>query len=100
MAELFRHETRRAGIGNVAITFLSILAAAAYLFALFHFWNGWLALAAAVLMATRLPDLLNEIRSGKRYTRRDAPKGPLSTAATFVMWAMWPLTWYSLCKMP
>jgi len=97
-AELFRHETRRAGIGNLAITLLTILAAAAYLFALFHFWNVWLAVAAAILMISRLPDLSREVRTGQRYTRRHGPKGSLYTAAGFVTWATLPLIWYSLCK--
>ena len=45
-------------IGNGAMTLLSILATVACLFALFYFWNVWLALAALILMATRLPDLM------------------------------------------
>jgi hypothetical protein len=46
VAELFRHETRRMSVGNVAMTLLTILVTAAYLFVLFHFWNVWLPVAA------------------------------------------------------
>jgi hypothetical protein len=100
MAQLFRHETRRACVGNAAITLLSILATAAYLFALFHFWNVWLAVAALLVMASRLPDLMWEIRTDKRVTRQNAPKGWLYVVTTVVWWGMLPLIWYALCKMP
>jgi hypothetical protein len=100
MAELFRHETRRATLGSGAMTLLGILATAAYIFALFHFWNVWLAVAASVLMATRLPDLVWDIRTGKRLTRKNAPKGWIPGAAILINLATWPLIWYSLCKMP
>jgi len=46
VAELFRHETRRASHANVAMTFGGILATAAYLVDLFHFWNVWLTVTA------------------------------------------------------
>ena len=98
VSELFRHESRRMGVANGTMAFLSILVTAAYLFALFHFWNIWLAVAASVLMATRLPDLVWELRTGARITRQSAPKGPLYATATVVMWGTWPLIWYSLCK--
>src|SRR5438093_1097970 len=58
LAELFRHETRRANVGSAAINVLWIVLIAAYLFALFHFWNVWLSVAAFLCMATRFPDLL------------------------------------------
>ena len=100
VAELFRHETRRMSVGNVAMTLLSILVTAAYLFVLFHFWNVWLAVAALLAMATRLPDLMWEIRIGERVTRRNALKGWLYVATEIVWWGTLPLIWYALCKMP
>ena len=100
VAELFRHETRRMSVGNVAMTLLSNLVTAAYLFVLFHFWNVWLAVAALLAMATRLPDLMWEIRTGERVTRRNALKGWLYVATEIVWWGTLPLIWYALCKMP
>ena len=74
VAELFRHETRRMSVGNVAMTLLSILVTAAYLFVLFHFWNVWLAVAALLAMATRLPDLMWEIRTGRACYTTERPE--------------------------
>jgi hypothetical protein len=71
-AEVFRHESRRASIGNAAVTLLSILAAAAYLFALFYFWNVWLALAAAILKS-----LVGDTNWSARYPTT-CRKGPSS----------------------
>ena len=96
---LFHHLTWRIRVGNAAMTLLSILVTAAYLFALFHFWNVWLAVAALVIMATGLRDLVWEVRTGGGgYTRQSPPKGWLNYAENLVDWGMLPLIWYSLCK--
>ena len=87
-------ECRRMVVSNAIMTLLAIGAAAGFLYALFHFWNIGLVLAATMMMLGRLPDLLYEIETGKKLL----PKGLLSTLATLLFWFALPLTWYSLCK--
>jgi hypothetical protein len=84
------------GVGNAVLTWLSILAAGAYVFVLFYFWNVWLAVAACVLMASRLPDLIWEIRTGRKPARKDRPRGPIYFLASTFSWAAFVLVWYSL----
>lgn len=98
VAELFRHESRRMGVANGAMTFLSILVTATYLFALFHFWNVWLAVAGVIVMVSRIPDLIWEIRTGDRVTRTRRPKGPIYIVASTFFWGSLLLIWYSLCE--
>jgi hypothetical protein len=98
VAEILRDESRRLRVAKWVMTILSVLATAAYLVALFHFWNVWLAVAAFVLMATRLPDLVWELRTGARMTRQTVPHGPVYYTATGIMFGTLPLVWYSLCK--
>lgn len=76
---------------NIAMTLLGIALSAGYLFALFHYWNALLALAGGMLMASRIPDLLWEIKHGKPVGPKSTPKGPLYVAATLVMWGAIPL---------
>lgn len=83
-------ESRRLVLGNVIITLLSVGFAAGFLYALFYFWNLGLALAAAMMMLGRLPDLLYEIRTGQRL--------PVYHVGTLLVFCALPLTWYSLCK--
>ncbi len=95
--KILKAESRRMGVVNFGLTLIAILFAAAYLFTLYHFWNIWLVLAGAILMASRVPDLLWEIHSGRKVTTTDAPKSPLHLIATVSMWGTLLVIWYSLC---
>lgn len=96
--ELFARESKRMSIANGTITFFSIVLTAAYLFTLFYFWNVLLALAGGLVMASRIPDLIWEIRTGSKVTRRSGPKGLLYIFATIIQWGSFPLIWYALCQ--
>lgn len=95
--EILDHKSKRMSVANSAITFLSIVLTAVYLFTLFYFWNVFLAVAAGVIMASRIPDLIWEIRTGSKVTLQSAPKGPLYIVATIIQWGALPLIWYALC---
>jgi len=73
LAESFARETRRMRTSNFVMTFFFLLLTFAYLIALFHFFKIGVVLAACLVMASRLPDLLWEIRTGARATRQNAP---------------------------
>lgn len=96
--EVLHCESSRMSFTNAGMTFGSILVAAAYLFALFHFWNAGLALAGVIVMASRIPDLIWEIRTGRKPTRKERPRGPVYFLASTFLWASLILVWYSLCE--
>jgi len=95
--EMFSAANKRMSVGNAVLTLVCIVLAGAYLFALFYFWNAFLAVAGGLAMATRIPDLIWEVRTGKKVMRRSAPRGPLYIFTTLVMWLELPLIWYALC---
>jgi hypothetical protein len=96
--EVLGRESRRMSVANRAITASSILFAAGYIFALFYFWNGGLALAAGIIMAARMPDLIWKIRTDKKVNRPNLPKGPTYIVAVILLFASLALVWYSLCN--
>lgn len=96
--EILSDEVKKIRAGNSIITFISIVIAGAYLFALFYFWNVLLVGAAVLLMVSRLPDLLWEIRTGKKVTSQSRPRGIIYIFATIITWAELPLIWYALCR--
>ena len=98
MHEVLSGTSNRMSVGNAVITFISIVLAVAYLFALFYYWNALLAVAGGLFMAARLPDLLWEIRTGKKAERQSRPKGAIYTFATIIIWAALPIIWYALCR--
>jgi hypothetical protein len=100
LAEIFARETRRMRIGNFVTKFFFFLLTFAYLIALFYFFEIGVVLAACLVMASRLPDLLWEIRTGAGVTRQNAPRGVPYTVAGILGWVALPLLWYSLCMQP
>ena len=95
--EHLRRFSQRLRSADLALTFSSAVAIAAYLFALFHFWNIALAVVAALLMIGRVPDLIWEIRTGLKITRRTRPKGFIALLTTIEPWLSLLLVWYALC---
>jgi hypothetical protein len=96
--EVLARESSRMSLTNGVMTFGSMILAAGYLFALFHFWNLGLALAGIAIMASRLPDLSWEIRTGRKPAHKDRPRGPIYFLASTFLWASLVLVWYSLCQ--
>ena len=96
--EVLSGASKRMSVGNAIVTLISIILAGVYLYALFYFWNALLTVAAVLLMVSRLPDLLWEIRTGKKVTPQSRPKGASYTVTTILMWAVLPLIWYALCR--
>ena len=83
---------------NFVITLFAFVFTVAYYFALYHFWNIGLVAAAGLMMFSRLPDLLWEIKHGVKVTKNTGPKIGCLCAVEFLL--SLPLTWYSLCKWP
>lgn len=82
---------------NSTLNVVFAVAILAYLVMLMYFWNLGLAIAGACIMASRVPDLLWEIRNGRKVTSRDN-RTIASTVANGVSWASLVLVWYSLCE--
>lgn len=96
--DLLAHESKRLVAANITMTIFSAVATLAYIGALYYFWNIALAVTAALAMISRLPDLLWEIRNGKKITRGNGPQGAVYFVATATMWLCLPLAWFALCK--
>lgn len=96
--DLLAQESKRLGAANITMTLFWAAVTLAYVGALYHFWNIALAVTAVLAMLSRLPDLLWEIRNGKKITRGSSPRGAVYYAATAIMWLCLPLAWFALCK--
>lgn len=96
--ELLSDFTRRMRVRNAFITFISVIATAACLYGLFYFWNILLVVAALMIMGSRLPDLLWEIREGRRIEFEDMSYRRKDIIIAVLMWGSLLLTWYALCR--
>ena len=62
--------------GNLTTVIFIALTFAAF-YALYTYVNIWSLLAVLLLMFSRMPDLLLEIRTGKKFDRSNKPKGAI-----------------------
>ena len=80
------------------MTALAVGACTVYYWALFHYLGGMLAIVAgAMLMVSRIPDLLVEIRTGKRITKKTMSRTPLDFFMSALDWLALPVLWFALC---
>ncbi len=100
VVEFLNRESRRMWAAGVAVTVLFLILTVAYFFSLYYFGNLGLAISAGLMMASRLPGLLHEIRTGAKITKDNMPKGVVYFfAGGLLPWLLAPLIWYSLwCK--
>lgn len=82
---------------NVVVTAFSVLLGVLYFYLLLRFWNFGVVVIAAMLMLSRLPDLVWEIRTGEKATLKSRPRGTIGVLATIVMWAALPALYFVLC---
>jgi hypothetical protein len=71
----------------------------AFLSIIYYFWNAGLVIAVAMLMISRIPDLIWEIKSGKKLELADMKRPKLSLLTTAISWASLPVVWYSIYRM-
>lgn len=91
-------ELRRKRVIAIVISLIFLILTVAYLIAIYHFWNVGLVVSAGLVMVSRLPDLLWEIRTGTKISLAKYPKGVVSIIYTVIGLLSLPLTWYSLFK--
>ena len=73
----------------------SIILAAGYFYAINHFYNILLVIAAVLIMVSRLPDLLTEIRTGEKTTKKNMKNKTIDIIFNVLFLIAIPLIWYS-----
>lgn len=82
---------------SIIMTIVFSTVGIAYFYALYHYWNIGIAGAGMIIMFTRLPDLLFEMKTGKKISSSNMPKRPIDVFCSILSWAAAPLIYYSLC---
>ena len=85
--------------GYVRFSFIFLFVAVGYFYLLYHYWNIGVMISAMMVMLSRLPDLLLEIKTGKKINWQFMPKRPIDYFTIFLDWAAIPVLWYSLYSM-
>lgn len=80
---------------NFIITLFSFLLTLIVLYVLYKYFSVGIMVSALVIMLARIPDLIYEIRSGKKISRYNMPKKPLDIICTIAYWLSLLLLCYS-----
>lgn len=78
------------------ITIFFFIIAVLFLYLLYRYLNIWAVAAALLLIFSRIPDLVWEIRNGKKVTKSDRPKGGLYLITDITILIALPVLWWSL----
>jgi hypothetical protein len=81
---------------NKGMTVVAGVLSAAYGYGLWHFGGELLALAGGLVAGARLPDLLWEIRSGRKITEGGAPRGLVYMLAQLAAFGALPVIYLAL----
>lgn len=82
---------------SILITILSLVIIITYILLLCKYFNHGIALAAIIMMISRLPDLLAEMKTGDKKAYKKISKTPIGIITTAMAWSILPLIYYSFC---
>ena len=85
--------------GQTRANVIALVLICAFLFALYYFWNVGLVVAALMMMASRVPDLIWELNNGRKLEVRDVRRPALWRLTTVLSWVSLPVIWYALYRM-
>lgn len=94
--EFIKHEIEKSQRADKWINVVALILIFAYFYALFHFWNIGVVVAAGIIMAGRLPDLIWEIKHGRKTDPKSMEKNVLYYISAFLSWVALPVLYFSL----
>lgn len=98
-SEFIKTEIEKHDRADTKINIIALILLIAYFYLLFHFWNLGVVLVVIAIMAGRFPDLLWEIKHGKKLTyeeTKNLPHNTLFYITSFLPWVALPILFYSL----
>lgn len=77
-------------------TFIALILNIAFFYLLFIIWNIGVVLAVLIIMAGRLPDLLWDIKNGRKTDPKLMEHNAIYYISAFLPWVALPVLYYSL----
>ncbi len=94
--DFLKKEVEKSQRADKWMNIIALLLIVAFLYSLFHFWNLGVLAAAIIIMVGRLPDLLWEIKHGKKIDPKLMKKNAMYYFSAYLPWIALPLLYYSL----
>lgn len=97
--DVLTNDLRSSQAGSKVATVVIFLIMIAFLVVLYRFWNIVLVVGALMLLLSRLPDLIWEIRHGKKLQSVDMARPRFYLLSTALSWLSLPVVWYALYRL-
>ncbi len=81
---------------DVGTTIVFSIVSVLFLYLLYRYLNIWAVVSASLLVFGRIPDLIWEIRNGRKVTMNDGPKGGLHSVTGFTVPIALLIFWWSI----
>jgi len=94
--EFMKKEVGKIQRADKWITTIAFVLIITYFYLLFHFWSIGVVIAAVIIMVGRLPDLLWEIKHGKKTDPKLMKKNVLYFISAILPWLALPVLYFSL----
>ena len=97
--EILAEDYRKTKKANKLISIFAIIVMILFLTALYNFWNIALLIAALMILVARIPDLIWEMRHGRKLDRSEMSLMPRAyTLLSVISYASVSVVWYSLYR--
>jgi len=94
--EFIKKEAKKHQRIDKLITVVALVINIAFFYLLFHFWNFGVLIAAIMIIISRLPDLIWEIKHGKKINTKTMPKNVIYYITNLLIWAALPVLYFYL----
>jgi hypothetical protein len=94
--EFIKQEIEKSQRADKWINLIALILIFAYLYTLFHFWNIGVVVAAIIIAVGRLPDLIWEIKHGRKTDPNLMKHNALYYISAFLPWLALPVLYFSL----
>jgi len=95
-SDFIKGEIGKSKRADVWLNIVALVLIAGFFYLLFHFLNIYAAAAAAMLMAGRLPDLIWELKNGKKINVSTMPKDLTYWLTCLLDWVSLPVLCYAV----
>lgn len=94
-SDFIKEEIKKSKNADKWVNVVALVLIISYLYVLIHFWNIGVMIVAIMLMMSRFPDLLWEIKNGRKIDKT-APKNAWFYISTILTIGALPALYYSL----
>ena len=94
--DFLKEEVKKGKRADMVLNVIALVSIVGFFYLLFHFLNMYALLAALMLLAGRLPDLIWEIKHGKKIDVSTMTKNATFYLTSLLDWVSFPVFWYAV----